>query len=324
MRKATKIWLALVACLILIGCILFGGVMAMLNWDFMKLSTGKSETNEYQITENYKSISILTDTADVVFVPSDNPFTSIICHEDINRKHTVTVEDGTLVIQLNDTRKWYEYIGFHFGTYKITISLPRGQYGALSVKTDTGDVQITKDFTFQRIDISGSTGDVVDYASALENIRIKMSTGSIKMENVSAKGISLSVSTGSIAVTNVTCEGDIKVNVSTGKTNLTNITGKNVISEGSTGDIFLKNVIATEKLSIERSTGDIHLDRCDAAEISIETDTGDVVGSLLTAKVFIAETDTGRVDVPKTTTGGKCEIETDTGNIKITVLNLSH
>ena len=296
----------------------------MLNWDFTKLTTGKTETNEYKIPNNYQSISIVTDTANIVFVPTDDPNATVICHEDSNRKHSVTVENDTLVIQINDTRKWYEYIGFHFGTQKITLCLPRGQYGALSVKTDTGDVQITKDFTFQRIDISGSTGDVVDYASALENIRIKMSTGSIKMENVSAKGISLSVSTGSLAVTNVTCEGDIKVNVSTGKTNLTNITGKNVISEGSTGDIFLKNVIATEKLSIERSTGDIHLDRCDAAEISIETDTGDVVGSLLTAKVFIAETDTGRVDVPKTTTGGKCEIETDTGNIKITVLSPSY
>lgn len=324
MRKATKIWLIIAACLVLIGCILFGGVMAMLNWDFTKLTTGKTETNEYKIPNNYQSIFIVTDTADIVFVPTDDTNANVICHEDSNRKHSVTVENGTLVIQINDTRKWYEHIGFHFGTQKITLCLPRGQYGALSVKTDTGDVQITKDFTFQRIDISGSTGDVVDYASALENIRIKMSTGSIKMENVSAKGISLSVSTGSIAVTNVTCEGDIKVNVSTGKTNLTNITGKNVISEGSTGDIFLKNVIATEKLSIERSTGDIHLDRCDAAEISIETDTGDVVGSLLTAKVFIAETDTGRVDVPKTTTGGKCEIETDTGNIKITVLSPSY
>ena len=324
MKKTTKIWLMIAACLILIGCTLFGGVMAMLNWDFMKLSNGRQETNEYRIPESYQNISIVTDTANVVFVPSDDPIASVICHEDSNRKHSVTVENGTLVIQINDTRKWYEYIGFHFGTQKITLSLPRGQYGALSVKTDTGDVEIAKDFTFENVDISGSTGAVVNYASAMENIRIKTSTGSITMDNVSAKKLSLSVSTGKITAANVNCEGDVSIRVSTGKTNLTNITGKNVMSEGSTGDISLKNVVATETLSIERSTGDIRLEGCDAAEISIETDTGDVVGSLLTNKVFIAETDTGRVDVPKTTTGGKCEIETDTGNIKITVLNPSY
>lgn len=46
---------------------------------------------------------------------------------------------------------------------------------------------------------------------------------------------------------------------------------------------------------------------------------GNVKGTLLTNKVFITHTDTGRVNVPKTVTGGKCEINTDTGNIKIDI-----
>ena len=40
---------------------------------------------------------------------------------------------------------------------------------------------------------------------------------------------------------------------------------------------------------------------------------------VLSAKVFITETDTGKVEVPKSVTGGRCEIETDTGDIQITV-----
>ena len=35
--------------------------------------------------------------------------------------------------------------------------------------------------------------------------------------------------------------------------------------------------------------------------------------------LFITNTDTGNVDVPKTVSGGKCEVVTDTGNIKITI-----
>ena len=58
-------------------------------------------------------------------------------------------------------------------------------------------------------------------------------------------------------------------------------------------------------------------DGCDADRIFVKTDTGYVKGSLLSDKVFIAQSDTGDVDVPKTITGGKCEIETDTGDIKI-------
>ena len=73
------------------------------------------------------------------------------------------------------------------------------------------------------------------------------------------------------------------------------------------------------KFLIKRSTGDIRFDNSDATEIFVETDTGNVTGSLLTDKVFITQTDTGNVNVPKTVTGGRCEITTDTGNIKIIV-----
>ena len=62
-----------------------------------------------------------------------------------------------------------------------------------------------------------------------------------------------------------------------------------------------------------------HFDACDAAEIYVKTDTGDVTGTLLSDKKFFAESDTGKVSVPKSVTGGRCEISTDTGRIDITV-----
>jgi hypothetical protein len=44
-----------------------------------------------------------------------------------------------------------------------------------------------------------------------------------------------------------------------------------------------------------------------------------VKGSLLTDKIFFAKSETGRVIVPESMTGGRCEIKSDTGDIKITV-----
>lgn len=319
MRTRTKVWLITAACLMLIGCIIFGGVMTMLKWDFTKLSTGKYETNDYEITESYSDISIITDTADVVFAPSENQITSVVCHEQESVKHSVTVKNGKLVIEVSDTRKWYEYIAVNFDTPKITVSVPQGEYGALLVKSDTGNVEIPKDFTFESIDISESTGNVTNFASASENIIIKTSTGSIRVENVSASALDLSVSTGRVTVSDVSCEGDVKINVSTGKTNLTDIRCKNVVSNGNTGAISLKNVIAAEIFSIERSTGDVKFDGCDAAEIFVKTDTGDVTGTLLSDKAFVVETATGSVDVPKTASGGKCEITTSTGDINVSI-----
>lgn len=319
MKKSTKIWMTIAASFVLVAGIIFGGVMTMLKWDFTKLSTVKYETHDYEIAEYFNNISIITDTADVVFIPSENQKTSVVCHERENRKHSVAVQNGNLVIEIVDTQKWYEYIGINIGKPKITVYIPQDKYGALFVKSTTGNIEIPKEFKFENIDISENTGNVTNYASASENIIIKTSTGKIRVENVSANALDLSVSTGGITVSNVTCENDVKIYVSTGKTNLTNIECKNVVSEGNTGAIFLENVIAAENFSIERSTGDVKFDSCNAAEIFVETDTGAVRGSLLTDKIFIVQSDTGNVDVPKSVAGGKCEITTSTGDISISI-----
>ena len=323
MRTRTKVWLIIAASLVSIGGILFAGVMTTLRWDFMELATVKYETNTYEISEAFDGISMNTDTADIVFAFSDDGKCRVECHEEENAKHSVTVEDGTLTVELIDERSVYDfigYIGLNFGSPKITVYLPKAEYTSLLIHEDTGDIEIPKDFTFKDIDISLSTGDVDFCASASEMIKIKTSTGDIRVENISTGSLDLSVSTGKVTVSGVTCEGDVTVGVSTGKAYLTDIACENLVSNGSTGDISLKNVIAEENFSIKRSTGDVKFDGSDAAKIFVETDTGDVEGSLLTEKVFITETDTGSVDVPKTTTGGKCEVSTDTGDIKLEIV----
>lgn len=319
MPGKTRIWLSVALTLSLVGCIMFAGVMTALKWDFAKLSTAKYETNTYPLTESFSGILINADTADIVLTASDDGICSVVCYEAQYAKHSVSVKEDTLVIDVIDTRKWYEYIGINFDTPKITVFVPQGNYGALSINGSTGDMQIPKDFAFESIDILTSTGDITNNASASGHVQLNASTGSIYVQDISAAALDLSVSTGKVDVTGVTCEGNVKLQASTGKANLTDIRCKNLISDADTGDISLKNVIANEAFSIETDTGDVKLDGCDAAKISIETDTGDVRGNLLSDKIFITETDTGRVDVPKTVTGGKCEISTDTGDIKITV-----
>lgn len=319
MRTKTKVWLLVATSLVLVGGILFAGVMTTLGWDFTKLSTAQYETNYYEIAENYNNIRITTDTAHIVFVPAENDKSSVVCFEQKNSKHLVTVKEGTLVIEVVDVREWFEHIGINFGMPKITVSIPQAEYGTLSVTSGTGDVKIPKEFKFESMDIWESTGDVTNSASASQAIKIKTSTGNIRIENVSAGSLDLSVSTGGVTVSNVVCQDDVKINVSTGKTNLTEMDCMSVISSGTTGDISLKNVMAAEKFSIKRSTGDVRFDCSDAAHISVQTDTGDVTGSLLTEKIFITQTETGDVAVPPSTTGGRCEITTDTGDVSITL-----
>ncbi len=314
----TKIWIITAVSFILIGGIIFVGAMSMLKWNFKGISTTKYETNTYDIVEEFENISINTDTADILFVLSANGKCKVECVEESRINHTVLVQENTLNIDITDTRKWYDHISFFsFGTPKITVYLPSDKYALLTVNASTGDIEIPSEFTFDNIDIKASTGDVNCNASAVNDLKIKLSTGHIDIQDIAAGNMNLTTSTGSINIKSVDCSGKIEMRVSTGKTILADVKCENLISNGNTGDMKLRNVIATKDFNITRSTGNIKFENSDANEIFIETDTGDVKGSLLSDKVFITETDTGNVSVPKSTTGGKCEISTDTGDIKI-------
>lgn len=280
MKKTTKAWLITAAALVLVGCVLFGSVMTVLGWDFKKLSTVEYETNTYEFDENYENIYVKATTANLSFALSKNGKTSVVCYEAKNMNHSVAITGDTLYIEEQNNRKWYEHIGIGFGTSKITVYLPAKEYSSLILKTTTGKIDV---------------------------------------EDISAEKLELSVATGNITVNDVECSRDIKVDVSTGKTFLRNVRCNGFSSNGTTGNITLEKVIAEGNVSIERSTGNIKFDHSDASEIHAKTDTGDVTGTLLSNKVFIAETDTGKVDVPKTTGGGICEVETDTGDIKLKI-----
>ena len=98
---------------------------------------------------------------------------------------------------------------------------------------------------------------------------------------------------------------------------MNNISCKKLTWLGDTGELIMTNVIASVEFKLESDTGDIEFNSCDAGEIYAKTDTGDITGTLLENKVFIIETDTGDINVPKTITGGRCRLTTNTGDISI-------
>ena len=300
MSKSTKIWLITATSLIFIGLVSFVSLMSACDWDFTELGTVKHETNTYEINEEFSNISINADTEDIVFLPSDDGKSKVVCIEETNLKHSVAVENGTLVVDRVNERKWYDYIGVNIGSSEITVYIPQEEYAKLSVNGSTGDVSITDDFGFA-------------------SIGIKASTGTVRVENVSADSLEIAVSTGRVTVSDVDCKDEINVGVSTGEAVITDTHCKTFISNGNTGEIYLKNVLSDEKFDIERSTGDVEFENCDAHEIYIKTDTGDVEGSLLSGKTFVARSGTGDIEVPKSTNGGRCEITTDTGDIEIDI-----
>ncbi len=317
MKSITKILLIISFVLILSGSAIFAISVAVGGENIMP----KYDTKTYTEIENFNDISVKTKEATVVFEKSTDEKVKVICYENEKAPHLVKVVDGKLVIEVQNKKKWYDYIGFNFKSPKITIYLPMEKYGNLGVNVSTGDVVIPKDFAFENIAINGSTGDVECYSSSVNDIKIHISTGDIEVKGVTAKNLDLKVSTGEIEVENTSVENDINIKFSTDGTSLQNVTANNLTINGTTGDVDLNNVVITGKMNISNSTGDVHFIRCDAGEIKVRVTTGDVKGSLLSSKIFIVDTTTGKKQVPYSTEGGICEITTSTGDIIITIDN---
>lgn len=307
--------------LILAGVAVFVGAYASVGYDITKLSTAKAETNTYVPEGEFSKIKIDSNTADINFKPAEDGKLSVVCVELEKAKHTVVIEDDTLKISVEDNRQWLDYIGFFLKDLTMTVYLPETTYESIVVNVRTGSIKLPAEFSFGSIALSASTGSVECYASASGEMSLHASTGEVKLENVHAAKVTFGTSTGDVRAKSVVCDGEFGGKAGTGYLRLENVTAKTIDCKASTGDVVLKEVVAAEKMTIKCGTGDVRLEKCDAAEIKIDTSTGDVSGTLLTEKMFVCGTGTGRVRVPQTTSEQKCEITTSTGNITISIAN---
>ena len=316
MRKKKHYLFIIGGILILTGLII--GLIVLVNnkFDFSKFDNSSYTTNTHELSDSFNEIVINTNTADIEFIFNDG-LNKVECFELTKEIHEVKVLNGKLTINVKNERKWYDYIGFNFKTPTIKIYLNKNKYDSIIINEDTGDIKLPKEFSFKTIEINASTGDIICQANGSDYTKIHLSTGNIDLTGTNSEIIDLKTSTGNISLNDIV-SSNIKLNSSTGKTTLTNVSTNELISNASTGDIVLNNVIGS-KFVIERSTGDIFFNKSDAQELYIKTDTGDVCGTLLSNKIFKYDTDTGRVELPSVMSGGKCEITTDTGDIKISI-----
>ena len=307
--------------LIAVALVIAGGVLLGIGIDKAIKDSPKKEVKTYVIEENFNDINLKLATSDVEFVKTNEEKAKVVVQESDKELHKVEVVDNVLKVERNDENiKWYEQaFRWNFTKIYVTIYLPLSEYGALTIDASTGDINIPSDFTFNTLTIELDTGDIKTKAKVNDLLKIDGSTGKKYIQDCSAKEINLKTSTGKVYLTNVAVEEDITILGSTGDMYLTNITCKNLTVKASTADAELKNTIVEKHTSIKLSTGDVKFDLCDSETLNIETSTGAVKGTLLTSKIFYATSDTGSVSVPHTTTGGICEIKTDTGNIKINI-----
>ena len=128
MKKSKKI-VIIVSCVVIclglvIGCI----GLYTLGFDFRKLDNSKLQTRSYELNEDFTALNLDMKTADLIVLPAQDGKAKVVCLERENEPHTVFVKDGVLSVQVENNRKWYDYIGLNFGEQTVTVYLPKAGY----------------------------------------------------------------------------------------------------------------------------------------------------------------------------------------------------
>lgn len=338
MKRATAISLIVAGVLVLTGAGLFLGSLEIVSWDFDALQTQQYESVTHEITEEFSSISIQTIESSIEFRVAFDGKCKVECMESEHVTYSVLVQEGTLKITAGDTRQWYHNIGiFNTQRQNMIVYLPMEVYESLQIESNTGTVKVPGELLFGDVRIKLNTGMLKWEAGVAHSMDVQTDTGFVQIKSVNMDGalavetdtgraelcgvvahsIRVETKTGKAIVTDAIANSTLNVKTNTGNAELSGCRAVDAFVETNTGKAMLADVVASGKMDIETETGDVELDGCDAAKIRIETETGDVRGTLLTPKIVYTQTDTGRVEVPHSTTGGICEITTDTGDIRI-------
>ena len=315
MKKSKKAALIVSAALIVLGGVLYAGAAAFTGFDFSALETASLTRKEYEINESFNDISIDAKDCSVQLRYSDDGKCRIVCGENENITHTVEVKDNTLNITRNDSRKWYMMIGISLKQYDITVYLPEKTYGALLFESGSGDISVPEDFGFSSGDIRTGSGNVAVSAVFDGNFSVETSSGDVKIKKLSADVIDINTVSGEIDVSEVTAAQTVNIESASGDTGLSEANAKNISAQSSSGGIKFDGVKAAGEIRAESRSGDVSLDKSDADSIYIKTNSGDVSGSLLTPKIYNAETGSGTVKLPRSEEGGTCDIVTGSGDI---------
>lgn len=293
MKKAKMTAIIIASIVLVVGVAVTVASLAVARFDISGLLGNKKISYEVSDLEAFERISICESSCDVrVESTVQEPYIEYTGSDSVT--HNVTVKDGTLVIEGVDGRKWYEKI-LSFVDGKLTLYLPHGNEYELEISTKSGNVTIERAFNAKTVNVTTASGNVECGSDASEGATVETTSGNVNFNGCHGKKISAKTTSGEIYAGGAIC--------------------LEASFESCSGNVELEGVNVRDSLNVETTSGNIELDECDSAALKLVSTSGNISGELLSEKVFMAKSTSGRINVPFGLSGGKCEITTTSGNI---------
>ncbi len=240
---------------------------------------GEEIVTDTDIYDSFTKIDADLVESDITFIPSNDGKYSVSCREREELRHSVYVEDGTLIIERWGADDWSTQ--FSLGSYKmsVTVYIPK-ELEELSVETVSGNVKIRGGASIDGIEIDTTSGNVELYSDT-EELFICEHFG--------------------------------------GGTVLTGHKSKEVDVNTVSGNVSLFYVYAEDEIAVDTVSGRTELKFIDAREISLNSVSGRIEGTVATEKKFSYSTVSGKVSLPEARGEYPCRISTVSGNIDVII-----
>ncbi len=274
MKKRTVI-----ALIVAVALILAGAVMLALNASLAEKDGWMEPLTQRQISVTEDFDAVVMETGDchvnvVSFEGAAEPYAVLLEKEKIS--HSVQVQDGVLKIEMEDNRKWTDYIGISWKSMEMTVYLPEKQYESLKITVTTGDIKISEVLSAKEMILRADTGAIYCDGTVDALLNCETDTGDIQLKNIGATEIYLKTDTGEVEGQNINCGL--------------------LVCETDTGDAVFEKLTAAEYLQVFTNTGNVKIQDSDAGKINIETDTGNIsVPASWKEKDHRIESDTGKI-----------------------------
>ena len=313
MKKGT-----IVAIVVAILLLLTGGVMLVLGLSFAEDATQSPKLTErtVPITDPFTDLMVNTADCDVsVHLVSSWEEARVELAEHSQTKHQISMEDGTLKIELTDHRRWFDQVGVFWEDMQVRVYLPMGEYAGMHIITATGDIEMPAYLTAQDVTLYSDTGDVYSEAQA-RYVSAETDTGQIVVCACNPEFVTAKSDAGDILLATMEGVKRCDATTTTGRIEVHNVASETVECESETGDVKLWLVKAERDLWISSDTGKVEIGNSTAESLKVENDTGDIKIEESDANSVDIESDTGSIRLPAAWKDRNGRIETDSGDIK--------
>ncbi len=277
----------------IVGLLLCFGVLFALDFDLTRLDTAGTNSGTLDLVETYAPDALSA----VCHIDIDGASCDVTVRPDPNGKFrveydvpgyvdvTATVDGNRLVVTGLDTsarQPWYKRIYLHLRehtgitVYVPMIYSPAASYGALNIRTTSGDIALLPGLTAERADITSKSGDMDIRINVKGSLTLENGSGDVKLSASTANRLSVTTDSGDMKLSYVSVTGHADLQTDSGNLDATCTEAAYFTADTVSGDIELKKSGGTILMGMQTTSGDVEVEAIESYDLYTSSTSGEI------------------------------------------------